>query len=210
MAHLLILMIVFLHLTAQCRTAYNIYYQAARRRMLASLPSNGKVGFENLAQTISESWKNLDDETRAEFYELARIDMDRYLRQKEDWQAAVAELAQVHSTKSLEQKGSKTGGTTVAAMSSLLRANPSTSSLQKPKSVFKKARKMSHKRVSPTVLKKVLAQQPPKSKEDTLVFQDALDQGFLEPYSIEEMRSLPSLSSRLDPSVRRFLANHLA
>lgn len=104
----------------RCRTAYNIYYQAERNRIVASLPEppklpskkvstkkggrpvpHGKIGFQDLARQISASWKNLSDEERSKYIESARADKERYLEEKRVWQNSVAELERIHSSGSL-------------------------------------------------------------------------------------------------------------
>ena len=163
--------------------------------MLVNLPK-GKIGFEDLAQTISESWKNLDDETRAIFVDLARLDMDRYLAEKEAWQASVAELAKVHSSGSLQ--GTDAGG-------SLQRP-----SKKIPKQLLKKPRKSMQKRASAELLKSVAMQMPKPTTSSQLYNEGAGQKGALEPYSIEEMHLLPSLASRIDPSFRRFFIKNFS
>lgn len=163
--------------------------------MLANLPK-GKIGFEDLAQTISESWKNLDDETRAIFVDLARLDMERYLAEKEAWQASVAELARVHSSGSLQ--GTDAGG---------YLQKPSK---KVPKHLVKKPRKLMRKRASSKLLKSVATQMPKPTTGSQLYSEGAGQKGTLEPYSIEEMHLLPSLASRIDPSFRRFFIENFS
>ena len=102
----------------RCRTAYNIFYQAERNRIVAAIPDqpkssspkgskgrpapHGKIGFQDLARKISAAWKGLTDDERSEYITIARADKERYLQEKEAWQDSVAELERIHSSWSLE------------------------------------------------------------------------------------------------------------
>lgn len=101
--------------THRCRSAYNIFYQAERLRILASIPdkedscssgrrrkAHGKIGFQDLAKSIATAWKALDTEARAEYVEAAQCDKERYLREKAEWQDYVARLEKVHSSGNLD------------------------------------------------------------------------------------------------------------
>ena len=75
------------------RTAYNIFFKHHRELLLQSLPvrkkkprnSHGKIGFTTLAQTIAARWKNITDEEKAYFQNLADQDRDRYKREMKVW-----------------------------------------------------------------------------------------------------------------------------
>ena len=95
----------------RCRTAYNIFYQDERRRILDSIPNSvakpkfskgrklhGKIGFQDLSRAISAAWKALAPPKKEKYMEIARKDKERYLREKEAWHEAVAELEREHST----------------------------------------------------------------------------------------------------------------
>lgn len=75
-------------------TAYNFFFQAERGRLLDSLPSknesksrrsHGKIGFADLARTISKRWKSLDKDGRGVYDELADQDKIRYEREMKAW-----------------------------------------------------------------------------------------------------------------------------
>ena len=47
--------------------------------------SHGKIGFASLARTIADKWKNLDDNSRSSFEDIAAQDKARYKREKILW-----------------------------------------------------------------------------------------------------------------------------
>lgn len=76
-------------------TAYNIFFQRERAKILQDIPdperkprmSHGKIGFTELARTISKKWKGLDKEAREELLQAAAEDKQRYLREMEVWRS---------------------------------------------------------------------------------------------------------------------------
>lgn len=69
-------------------SSYNIFFAAERKKLLQSLParkgkkkprnSHGKLGFAEMARTISAKWKKITPEEKSEFDELAKLDGVRY------------------------------------------------------------------------------------------------------------------------------------
>ena len=95
------------------RTAYNMFYQAARKRILESIPDpptlkiskgrrtkkpTGKISFEALARRAGEEWKSLSEEDKKVYTELARKDKERYAREKKMWLESIAELEREHAS----------------------------------------------------------------------------------------------------------------
>lgn len=150
-----------------------------------------KAGFQDLARIVSESWKNLDEETRAEFHELARIDKERYVIEKADWQAAVAELEQVHSAGSLP--GSSGGSNSLSR--NKINKKARRRMLGNPNAGMKQDRALGVVTKKKAVTKAIVLPARPQ------------DEGTLEPFSLIEMKSLANLSSQLDPESRQFLIN---
>lgn len=50
-------------------------------------PKHGKIGFESLAKLIGRRWQELDEESMAVYKSKASVDMDRYKREMEVWEA---------------------------------------------------------------------------------------------------------------------------
>ena len=78
-------------------SAYNLFFKHEREKILAETPvrsegkprrSHGKIGFGCLARTIADKWKNIDDETRDYFEDLAAEDKARYKQEKKRWKKA--------------------------------------------------------------------------------------------------------------------------
>mmetsp|Transcript_29490 Transcript_29490/g.81037 ORF Transcript_29490/g.81037 Transcript_29490/m.81037 type:complete len:295 (-) Transcript_29490:244-1128(-) len=75
-------------------TAYNYFFQAERKRLLETLPakkkkpqnSHGKIGFADLARTISSRWKKLTPVERSPYASLAQMDSLRYKKEKKLWE----------------------------------------------------------------------------------------------------------------------------
>ena len=107
----------------RCRTAYNIFYQIERVRILASLPESkqpvapgrryrrdrrpphGKIAFQDLSKRISLLWKALSKADRAHYTELAKRDKERYMREKAAWQESVEALARFHASDTSLEEG---------------------------------------------------------------------------------------------------------
>jgi hypothetical protein len=84
-------------------SAYNLFFQQERERILASLPPlqnapgsgvsigrrdrrrHGKIGFADLARTIAERWKGLDESSRSFFEAQAAIEKEHYKHQVAVW-----------------------------------------------------------------------------------------------------------------------------
>ena len=77
-------------------TAYNLFFQNERVRLLESLPEapptnskgtkkKGKVGFADMARIISARWKQADDAVRAPFCLAANREKIRYHREKDEY-----------------------------------------------------------------------------------------------------------------------------
>jgi len=78
-------------------SAYNLFFQAERKRLLQTLPdcrsqgkkkprkSHGKLGFADMARTISARWKSITPQEKAPYDELAKVDTMRYKRQMALW-----------------------------------------------------------------------------------------------------------------------------
>ena len=84
----------------RCLTAYNIFFQQERQRLLKTLPAragvkskkaHGKIGFAELGRAISRSWKSVTAEQKAYYRKLAAQDKKRYQREMEEWKAKLAE-----------------------------------------------------------------------------------------------------------------------
>lgn len=84
----------------RCLTAYNIFFQQERQRLLANLPqrdevkskkAHGKIGFAELGRTISKNWKAVTATQRAYYRDLADKDKERYLEEMQVWRAQLAE-----------------------------------------------------------------------------------------------------------------------
>lgn len=75
-------------------SSYNYFFQQQRKKILEQREirpegkprrSHGKIGFAELARTISARWKTIDPETRLYFDELAARDKKRYTKEMEKW-----------------------------------------------------------------------------------------------------------------------------
>jgi len=77
-------------------SAYNLFFQKEREAIVGSQKSkqegkrrhrkaHGKIGFADLAKTIAEKWKNLDEESKAVYEEKASVEKARYKRELDIW-----------------------------------------------------------------------------------------------------------------------------
>lgn len=76
-------------------SAYNFFFAAERKKLLKSLPprqgkrkprnSHGKLGFADMARTISAKWKKITPEEKVQFTELAKLDGIRYRTEMAQW-----------------------------------------------------------------------------------------------------------------------------
>lgn len=92
-------------------SAYNLFFAAERKKLLKSLPprqgkrkprnSHGKLGFAEMARTISAKWKKITPEEKREFSELARLDGIRYRTEMAQWKQSQQEKAVAKIQKTL-------------------------------------------------------------------------------------------------------------
>ena len=77
-------------------SAYNFFFKDSRERLLKLSTvrpegkprhSHGKIGFAELARTIASSWKNISEEEKAYYEELAKKDKLQYKRLMAQWKA---------------------------------------------------------------------------------------------------------------------------
>ncbi|KAL7562003.1 hypothetical protein ACA910_004686 [Epithemia clementina (nom. ined.)] len=77
-------------------SAYNLFFRDARQTLLASLPvrpqgvprrSHGKMGFAEMARTISQQWNALDAASREPYDRLGRQERDLYQQRMAAWKA---------------------------------------------------------------------------------------------------------------------------
>ncbi|GKY95425.1 hypothetical protein MPSEU_000504000 [Mayamaea pseudoterrestris] len=82
-------------------SAYNFFFQAQRQNILNAIPSrdddkprrsHGKIGFADLARLIASRWKNIDQQEKAVYQQLAADDKARYYREMEVWKKEQIEL----------------------------------------------------------------------------------------------------------------------
>ena len=109
----------------RCLTAYNIFFQQERQRLLKSLPAragvkskkaHGKIGFAELGRAISRSWKSVTVEQKAYYRKLAAQDKKRYQREMEEWKAKLAEQdtdVELVAPKSIPEKNQFLSGSVV-------------------------------------------------------------------------------------------------
>lgn len=76
-------------------SAYNIFFKEGRTRLLAEAKEaqsseSSSLGFESMAKTIAKRWRELSDEEKEPFKKKAQRDMERYRREMEDYQSALA------------------------------------------------------------------------------------------------------------------------
>eukprot|EP00522_Entomoneis_paludosa_P006198 CAMPEP_0172446344 /NCGR_PEP_ID=MMETSP1065-20121228/5958_1 /TAXON_ID=265537 /ORGANISM="Amphiprora paludosa, Strain CCMP125" /LENGTH=279 /DNA_ID=CAMNT_0013197435 /DNA_START=112 /DNA_END=951 /DNA_ORIENTATION=+ len=92
-------------------SAYNLFFQAERKKLLQSLPdrpsqgkgrkprnSHGKLGFAEMARLVSAKWKKITPEEKAPFDELAKRDTLRYKREMQEWKSQNEQPKNVFST----------------------------------------------------------------------------------------------------------------
>lgn len=82
-------------------SAYNLFFQHERAKILqtASQPSykprrsHGKIGFADLARSVADKWKSLDESVKGDFISKAAVEKKRYEQELEVWnQARVAKM----------------------------------------------------------------------------------------------------------------------
>lgn len=77
-------------------SAYNLFFKYQREKILrtASQPlykprrSHGKIGFADLARSVADEWKALDESAKKEFHERAATEKEVYERELEVWNHA--------------------------------------------------------------------------------------------------------------------------
>lgn len=73
-------------------SAYNLFFQAERKRVQASLPSNApKIAFTEMAKIISKKWKVVDQGYMAYLTAQARVDKMRYDQAMKKYREQLAE-----------------------------------------------------------------------------------------------------------------------
>jgi len=245
----------------RCRTAYNIFYQAERNRIIASIPDrpksssssssassssssapssasrrskggrpvpHGKIGFLDLARKISTAWKNLSDQERSHYIEIARVDKKRYLQEKEAWKSSVAELERIHSSdEPLPTKSSS------SIRMKMMPKHKSTSSTTKMKNLFPSSAQGLTLRISHAAGSSRNARLPSldiaEAMEPTPIRHDvATDPHFplpyscfmenlnsvvindTDPYSALEVQSLHCVARQLDSASLKFIIERLS
>ena len=111
-------------------SAYNLFFAAERKKLLKSLPprqgkrkprnSHGKLGFAEMARTISAKWKKITPEEKREFSELARLDGIRYRTEMAQWKQSQHEKAVAKIQKMLPSNVFAMNGGQVSAVSTNL------------------------------------------------------------------------------------------
>ncbi len=77
-------------------SAYNLFFRYQREKILrtTSQPlykprrSHGKIGFADLARSVADKWKALDESAKKEFHEKAATEKEAYERELEVWNHA--------------------------------------------------------------------------------------------------------------------------
>eukprot|EP00977_Amphora_coffeiformis_P015009 scaffold4286_cov92-Amphora_coffeaeformis.AAC.9 len=218
----------------RCRTAYNIFYQAERNRIVASIPSpsepskrpsrggrpvpHGKIGFLDLARKISVAWKNLSDEERSKYVEIARVDKTRYLEEKAAWKNSVAELERIHSsTESLPSK--KMLKTKISSSKGQMNGSfPSVPGIRHPRVVSPSLRSFPNTQdaLEPTPICSMVLADPytplPYSSATIATFaNDNAKMNFRNhSYSALEVQSLQHVSRQLDTASLSFIIDRLS
>lgn len=167
--------------------------------------THGKIGFQDLARTISANWKTLSDDKREVYLERARVDKERYWKEKQAWQESVAALEREHSSASLDKPS--------------FVESPAMASPRSPKSQaapFKEAKPA-------VIMSSRPSTQPPQFVEPSPVtaksaqkfplrqYHHQVAHSFqvprmdFEPFSIAEMKSLEHVSKRIGQDGVRFL-----
>ena len=73
-------------------SAYNLFFQAERKRVQASLPSNApKIAFTEMAKIISKKWKVVDQGYKSYLTAQARVDKMRYDQAMKKYREQLAE-----------------------------------------------------------------------------------------------------------------------
>lgn len=98
-------------------SSYNLFFKAQRESLLKSLPvkeagkrskkAHGKIGFADLARTISAKWKKITPEEKAPFDFMAKQDSARYKREMEAYknQQAMIEESRMNQDASIRHQG---------------------------------------------------------------------------------------------------------
>eukprot|EP00977_Amphora_coffeiformis_P011689 scaffold2820_cov160-Amphora_coffeaeformis.AAC.11 len=90
-------------------SAYNLFFQSERGRLLAQLPprvgrqpknSHGKLGFKDMATTIGKRWRELDDFSKAPYLQLAKQEKIRYEEAKADYRRRLQQQEENDDTRS--------------------------------------------------------------------------------------------------------------
>ena len=159
---------------------------------------------------------------RAEFVALARIDKERYTREKQAYQTAVADLTRAYATLNSTTITGEDFNNDVA-FSSCDKGNSTTNNINSTppmlstaaSSVFRfgtaPPKQKSIQQASPSLVSLHHCSLADETVHDEDNDDDDSDVNYLmEPYTLVEIRSLHNLHRLLDEPSRRFLINHFA
>ncbi|KAL7561625.1 hypothetical protein ACA910_001492 [Epithemia clementina (nom. ined.)] len=86
-------------------SAYNLFFQDERVRMLATRPvrpkgaplcqGHGKIGFAEMAKTIAAQWNAIAPDVKRKYKAMARGEKIRYKQREAHWKKHVAALSSV-------------------------------------------------------------------------------------------------------------------
>ncbi|KAL7580515.1 hypothetical protein ACA910_003643 [Epithemia clementina (nom. ined.)] len=117
-------------------SAYNLYFQSARKTLLANRPvrpqgvprrGHGKMGFAEMARTIADQWNVLDQHSKKEFEDQAKVEKLRYKKKVAEWKARTDPLITTRAAPS-NNKTTKLQKNTTATLSQRAQFSPSLSS----------------------------------------------------------------------------------
>ncbi|KAL7562006.1 hypothetical protein ACA910_004688 [Epithemia clementina (nom. ined.)] len=114
-------------------SGYNIFFRDARQTLLANRPvrpqgvprrSHGKIGFAEMARTISQEWNALDPTTKEQYEQMARQERALYKRKLAAWKyyynvtTAGPKTSQPKKPKTNKKKASKPNGSAESSSTS--------------------------------------------------------------------------------------------
>mmetsp|Transcript_28520 Transcript_28520/g.59552 ORF Transcript_28520/g.59552 Transcript_28520/m.59552 type:complete len:704 (-) Transcript_28520:138-2249(-) len=108
--------------------AYNIFFAAERQRLLQALPeraaplkkpksSHGKMGFADMARSVSKRWKSLDPSEKSYYLQLAEQEKQKYYVEMDKWYQAIhkddddddhVDAEETHKDSALKQQAAST------------------------------------------------------------------------------------------------------